>query len=189
MRIEFLKSLSSGALGLLLVAIAATPASATIAQRLSNRSLAEQAEVIVIGRCTEVRTAWEAGTLVTLATISVNEALKGGPISSLTVALPGGIDANREVPIAMTFAGAPQIRPDEEVFLFLASEEGIDSGYIVLGFAQGKFSIVEDPGRGKVVSRDLTQLHLQGGTGVVRGTLSLTSLGDFKAEVVGYLQQ
>ena len=176
------------AMGVLLL-LAASPASATIARRLSNRSLAEDAQAIVIGRCTQVRSAWEAGTLVTLATIDVTETLKGGPFTSVTVALPGGIDANREVPIAMTFAGAPQIGSGEEVFLFLGTDEGIESGYIVLGFAQGKFSIVDAPGRGKAVSRDLTQLHLQGGSGVARGTQILTSLADFKAEVAAYLQQ
>lgn len=188
MRIHEWRGVSPAAIGLLLV-LAADPASATIARRLSNRSLAEDAQVIVVGRCTQVRTAWEAGTLVTLASVDVSETLKGGPLTSVTVALPGGIDANREIPVAMTFAGAPQIRSGEEVFLFLGTEEGIESGYIVVGFAQGKFSIVDDPRRGKLVSRDLTELHLQAGSGVARGTQTLTSLADFKAEVTAYLQQ
>jgi hypothetical protein len=168
--------------------LASLTAEATVALRLSNQELAQEAELIVIGRCLEVRTAWEGRTLVTLATISVTEVLKGAADSTITVALPGGIDANRRFPVAMTYAAAPQVKPDEEVFLFLASDEAIVSGYTVLGFSQGKFSIVAEPSGRKVVSRDLTNLVLQGGPGAVQGTLTLTSLSEFKDQVLEYLR-
>jgi hypothetical protein len=172
-----------------LVTLAAvTDLSATTARRLSNQQLAQDADVIAIGRCVETHSAWEGRILVTLANITVAETLKGVPESTLTVALPGGIDANRRFPIAMTYAGAPTMRPGEDVFLFLARDEVIASGLVVLGFAQGKFSIGRDTAGNSIVSRDLTALSLQSGTGVVSGTQSLTSLAEFRQEVIGYLK-
>ena len=69
--------------------------------------------------------------------------LKGEHAATATVAIPGGVDANRRIPIAMTFPGAPRIAPSEEVFLFLThAGDEIAGSYGVTGFAQGKFSIV-----------------------------------------------
>jgi hypothetical protein len=166
----------------------ATSAFATTARRLSNRDLAEQSEVILIGRAVDSHSAWEGRTLVTLVTVTVSEKLKGNPDNTITVALPGGIDANRRVPVGMTFAGAPTMKPGEDVFLFLTHEEDIASGYIVLGFSQGKFSIVQDPSGRAVVSRDLTQILLDGGTGIVKGAVTYTALADFRAEIIEYLK-
>ncbi len=55
--------------------------------------------------------------MVTLATISVGESIKGESSGSLTVVLPGGLDVNRPVPISMNYPGAQRIQPQEEVFL------------------------------------------------------------------------
>jgi hypothetical protein len=174
---------------LLLTAAATVDLAATTARQLSNRELADTADIIVIGRCTDVRPVWEnSRTLVTVATVTVTERLKGESADSISVALPGGIDANRRVPIAMTFAGAPQMRDGEDVFLFLSRREGVATGHVVLGFSQGKFSIVDDGKGGRAVSRDLTQVRLVGGAGAVRGTVSLTSLSEFKQEILEYLR-
>src|SRR5262245_40481592 len=102
--------------GLILVgALIADRANATTALALTNRNLAENASLIVTGRCIELRTAWEGRTLVTLATVAVTDTLKGTPVVSVTVALPGGVDANRRFPVAMIYAGAPQMVVGEEV--------------------------------------------------------------------------
>jgi hypothetical protein len=162
--------------------------SATTARRLSNAQLAQDAEVIVIGHVGESRSAWEGRTLVTLVTVTVAETLKGAPGQTLTVALPGGSDANRRFPVAMTYAGAPTMQPGEQVFLFLGHDDAIASGHVVLGFSQGKFSIVQNASGAAVVSRDLTTISLQTGAGVVPGTLTYTSLSEFKQEILGYLQ-
>jgi hypothetical protein len=160
---------------------------ATTARRMSNRDLAVEAEVIVIGKAGESRPAWQGRTLVTLVTVTIADALKGSPGETLTVALPGGVDLNRRIPVGMTFAGAPTLKPGEDVFLFLTRDEAVAGGYVVLGFSQGKFSIVREPSGRMVVSRDLTQILLQGGTGVVPGAVSYTSFAEFRNEIVGYL--
>ena len=125
------------ALSLFLSVIAAGTAQATTALALSNRAMTDLAALILTGRCVEVRSAWEGRTLVTLATVEVTDVLKGDAPARVTVTLPGGIDANRKFPIAMTYAGAPQMMVGEDVFLFLGDGSGIGSGLTVVGFSQG----------------------------------------------------
>jgi hypothetical protein len=168
--------------------VGAWDAWATTARRLSNRELAENAEVIVVGRAGESRPSWEGRTLVTLVTVTVTETLKGTAAGTITIALPGGVDMTRRIPIGMTFAGAPTLKPGEDVFLFLGHDDAVADAYVVMGFSQGKFSIVREPNGRQVVSRDLTQILLQGGTGVVPGAISYTSLAEFRDEITAYLR-
>jgi hypothetical protein len=158
------------------------------ATNLSNRDLAIQSDLIVIGQAVDTRVFWaDAGrNLFTLVTIATSETLKGDASATVTVALPGGIDANRNIPIAMTYPGAPRIAPEEEVFLFLSrADDEVTGAYAVTGFAQGKFSI-ETAGAGPGVgSRALApdqvvKVVSVGGTRV--------PLSTFKAEISGYLQ-
>ncbi|MGH9332039.1 MAG: hypothetical protein ACRD09_16480 [Vicinamibacterales bacterium] len=173
---------------LLLFGAAAVDLTATTARRLSNADLAETADIIVIGRCTDVRAVWEnPRTLVTVGTVAVTERLKGDAGDTIPVALPGGIDTNRRIPIGVTYAGAPQMRDGEDVFLFLSRDEAIASGFTVIGFSQGKFSIVADGKGGKAVSRDLTQITLVGPAGTSRGAAAFIALADFKGEILRYL--
>lgn len=170
-----------------LLVLGVTASWATTARLLSNQALAEHADVVVIGKCVEVRTAWIDRMLVTLVTIQVSENLRGSG-TSVTVVLPGGIDANRPVPVMVTSPGAPQITLAEEVFLFLEDETSTLDGYTVLGFSQGKFSIVTDSQGRRLVERDLRQISLQSGTGVARGTRTSTSLQEFKGEIEQHLR-
>jgi hypothetical protein len=183
-----MKHAFQAALTALLVISSVSSAFATTARKMSNRDLAEQSEVILIGRAVDARSAWEGRTLVTVVTVTVSERLKGDAGGTISVALPGGIDANRRIPVGMTYAGAPTIKPGEDVFLFLARDESISSVYVVMGFSQGKFSIVQEPNGRSVVTRDLTQIQLQGGTGVVRGAVSYIALVDFRDEILTYLK-
>ena|SRR5690242_13142962 len=160
----------------------------SLATALSLEDMVNQSDAIVIGNCVETKSVWVDRSLVTLATVSVSESLKGGA-STLTVALPGGVDANRKIPIAMTYPGAPQMRPGEDVFLFLTSDGDVAGSYTVAGFSQGKFSIVTDEDGQQLVSRDLRKTELQGNNGVRRGQNSLTSLATLKAEVKGLLNK
>lgn len=173
----------------LVMMLIAGRAGATTARALSNRTLAEDANLIVTGRCVGLRTVWEGRTLVTLATVEVTEVLKGDQVATVTVALPGGIDANRRFPVAMTYAGAPQMILGEEVFLFLNDGDGTSSGLTVLGFSQGKFSIIDDEQGQKAVSRNLSAITLQSPAGTRRGTSMRVRLDEFKAEIRGYLGQ
>jgi hypothetical protein len=173
------------ACAVLMVWASTVPAVADVSIRLSNQDLADQADVIVIGRSLGSVSRWVDRTLVTAVTVQVSEALKGGASGTIEVLLPGGIDSNRRFPVAMTYPGAPRMQQDEDVFLFL-TYDGDVAGYTVTGFAQGKFSIVVQQGV-RAVSRDLRGSQLVEGTGVSRGTATLTPLDEFRAEIAGYV--
>jgi len=128
------------------------------------------------------------GTLVTLANVAISEALKGTDTGNLTVVLPGGADANRKFPVAVSYPGAPRMMPGENVFLFLTADSDV-GGFTVAGFSQGKFSIVNDEDGEPVVSRDLTRMTLRGNNGVRRGGANAISLESFKAQVKGLLNK
>lgn len=161
----------------------------TLAVALSLEDMVNQSDVIAIGSCLDTKSVWVDGSLVTLATVSITESLKGSETANITVALPGGIDTNREVPVAMTYAGAPRLTPGEDVFLFLtASSDVVAGSYTVAGFSQGKFSIVTDEDGEQMVSRDLTKTSLQGNNGVRRGSANMTPLASMKAAVRGHLK-
>jgi hypothetical protein len=155
----------------------------TLTVALSLEDMVAQSDVIAIGNCVETKSVWTDGTLVTLATVSVSESLKGAESGNLTVVLPGGADVNRKIPIAMSYPGAPRLTPGEDVFLFLTPDTDSGMGYNVTGFSQGKFSIVNDEDGVPVVSRDLTKISLQGNNGVRRGGANVIPLATFKEQV------
>ena len=164
-------------------------ADSTLALALSLEEMVQQSDVIAIGSCTETQSVWVDNSLVTLAKVSVNETLKGTESTDLTVALPGGVDANRKFPVAMNYPGAPRMTPGEDVFLFLTSSGEVSGSYTVAGFSQGKFSIVKDEDGEPMVSRDLRQMSLQTNNGVRRGQNNLTPLASLKNEVKRQLQK
>jgi hypothetical protein len=165
------------------------PATTSLATGLSMQGMVEGATAIVIGQCTETKSRWVERRLVTDATISIAETIKGTAAGTLKVELPGGIDANRKAPIAMTYAGAPQISLDEKVFLFLIGPDDGSNSYSVMGFAQGKFSVGQANSGEEVVTRDMTKAPVQTGAGAIRGNLQVISLSEFKALVRSYLNK
>lgn len=160
----------------------------TLALALSLEDMVNQSDVIAIGKALDTRSVWIDRSLVTFVTVAVDESLKGQPGETLTVVVPGGVDANRKIPIAMTYPGAPKLTPGENVLLFLTSDSEVGGGYNVTGFAQGKFSIVEDENGEPMVSRDLTKMSLQGNNAVRRGSSNMTPLKSLKEQVKGYLK-
>lgn len=165
------------------------PSDTSLANALTVGDLVAQSDLIGIGNCTNIKSMWVDRSLVTLATVSLSETLKGSESGEITVVLPGGVDANRKIPVAMSYPGAPRITPGEDVFLFLNANSDAPGGYLVAGFSQGKFSIVRDEEGEQLVSRDLTKTMLQGNNGVRRGTANKTLLSSLKAEVKQHLQQ
>jgi hypothetical protein len=163
-------------------------ARADISIRLNNAQLTSAADLIVIGRAMSSQSRWIDRTLVTAVVVRVEESLKGDAAGDIEVLLPGGVDANRKFPVSMTYPGAPTMQSGERVFLFLSRSEEVP-GYIVSGFAQGKFSIVTDARGDQRVSRDLRGSQLVEGSGIARGTATLTSLADFRAEIARLIAQ
>ena len=163
-----LRSTARAAIGLL-VAILAVPALwATTAVERTENDMIQEAALIVAGHCTHLQSQWVGKTLVTLATIQVSEVLKGDAGSQVTVVLPGGVDSNRRIPIAMSYPAAPEIFQQENVLLFLTPEDLVAGGYSIVGFSQGKFPSLAVAQGKKVATQDLSGLNLQGRNGSLR---------------------
>jgi hypothetical protein len=165
-----------------LAAISGGAAAESVA--LSTQEMTAAADAIVVGRITTVESRWtDPRNLATFATVAVDQVLKGAAVPELTVVVPGGIDANRRVKIAMTFPGAPRLDQEERVLLFLAADADVADAYAVVGYAQGKFSIVADANGREVVTRGSAALRLASGPGVTPSTLQMVSLAEVAASI------
>lgn len=165
------------------ILLAGAAANATTAVEMTENDLIQQASEIVVGKCIAVQSQWIGRDLVTLASIEVTESLKGDAASLITVVIPGGADANRPVPIVMSFPAAPEIRDQEAVLLFLTPEDRVANGYAIVGFSQGKFSIAENAQGQKVASQNLSQLTLQGKKGSRLGDARALVLADLRLRI------
>jgi hypothetical protein len=162
---------------------------ATLSAGVSMRDLTQEASLIVVGTVRETRSEWVGRRLVTLATVEVAETLKGIATNTVTVAMPGGIDANRKFKVAMTYAGAPTMSSNEEVALFLVpAQDEIANAYAVARFAEGKFSIAQTTAGEKFVTRDMTRAPIQKGPGLMRGNTQAISLSEFREMVKNSLK-
>jgi hypothetical protein len=171
-------------LGLLVTVLAVPAAWASTAVERTETDLIQESALIVTGHCTHQSSQWAGNTLVTLATIQVSEVLKGGATSTVTVTLPGGVDANRRIPVAMGYPGAPVIFQQENVVLFLTPQNLVAGGYSVVGFSQGKFTLVQDAQGLQTATQDLGELNLQTRTGALhRGTAKTIELGELRARI------
>jgi hypothetical protein len=159
-----------------------------VATHLTNKDLTIDADLIVVGECVDTAGIWMDRKLYTLATILVSDVMKGDASPVVTVALPGGVDVNRKIPVAMTYPGAPHVAPREEVLLFLThGDDEVAGTYAVMGVSQGKFSIVQDDQGRSLVSRGPAGLEFRDAK-VVGGIDPAVPLAVFKHEIRSYLQ-
>lgn len=138
---------------LALTAFLTMPAQATTMKKMNEAEMATAASTIVLGHCRSATSQWVGGTLMTSVTVEVSETLKGAAANEITLVIPGGIDASRAVPVAVTFPGAPTVFQNEEVLLFLSDSAAIQGAHEVVGFAQGKFTVVETSTGKKVAAQ------------------------------------
>lgn len=126
----------------LVFTLAATSSlSGTTVEPQTGEELVDAASLIAIGSCTTVSSEWWQGALATRYSIAVSETLKGEAGNEINLYIPGGVDLERDVPIAVNIPGAPILTANEEVLLFLNPLEDGPSGYSVVGFSQGLFHI------------------------------------------------
>ncbi|HEY0553029.1 MAG TPA: hypothetical protein VGG20_02120 [Thermoanaerobaculia bacterium] len=179
-----MRSTARAFLGLLAAVLTIPAVQATTAVERTEADLIQESTLVVTGHCTHLQSQWAGRTLVTLATIQVSEVLKGGAVSTVTVALPGGLDSNRRIPVAMSFPAAPVILQQENVLLFLTPQPLVAGTYSIAGFSQGKFSLVEDvPGKA-VATQSLGGLKVQGHDGSLhRGEGKSIPLDELRARI------
>jgi hypothetical protein len=171
-------------LGLLVACLVVPGVQATTAVERTEDNLIQDSTLIVAGRCTHLQSQWVGRALVTLATIQVSEVLKGGATSTLTVALPGGVDANRRIPVAMGYAGAPMILQQEAVVLFLKAQNLVAGSYGVVGFSQGKFTLLQDAQGKQVATQNLSEVSLQSSAGSLHsGTTKTIQLDELRQRI------
>lgn len=170
------------------LALAAAPALwATTILKQTDGDMIRQSGTIVTGRCTNLETAWVGRTLVTKATIAVDETLKGASRNELTVVLPGGVDMNRRFPVMVTYPGAPEIMVREQVLLFLSPDSLVKDGYSIVGYSQGKFTLTETAEAGLVGTQSLSgvqvQTQLQTGRQAARGGAASINLQQLREQI------
>ena len=179
-----MRKAARAALCLLVAALVPAGLWATTAVEMSTDDMAQAASLIVSGRVTNVQSTWVNRDLVTLATISVSEVLKGQAGSEITVVIPGGVDMNRPIPIAVSVPAAPQFSDNESTLLFLVNEDQVQDSYAVVGFSQGKFTL-EEVAADKMARQDTSDLSLQRASGTIaRGGAKTVPYEQLKKQIL-----
>jgi len=140
---------------LLALALAAlSPVYGTLVPRLSFEELVGQCAVVVHGRVSSVRVAWDAEreNIWTYYEIVLDEALKGSPGRTVEIQEPGGeLDGMR-----MEIVGTPRYELGEEVVVFASPTP---AGLRTCGWGQGRFVVAGEPGQRRVCN-DLGDVQL-----------------------------
>jgi hypothetical protein len=143
------------ALALFLLMASSGVAWATTVLRFTTDELADRADVVLHGQCVAARTRETRDGVVTDYDVRVIESLKGGVGAAFSFTTYGGVTEARGTFIP----GAPTITQDEELLLFLDAPNKAGCR-LVIGMAQGKFTVKQDEGSGrKVASRNLEGLQ------------------------------
>lgn len=107
---------------LLALALLAPPATASVMAEVSVETLARQAELVVEGTVVSVRTvrADEGRRLFTLATLTVDDRLKGPDHPQVVVVFPGGVDGD----LQQRVSGVPLPQVGERLIVLLKRRPG-----------------------------------------------------------------
>ena len=169
------------------VLLAALTASAAVVPRLSLERLVGRSEIIVHGRVTDSRVAWnEKRTYIwTHYRVEVADTLKSSGAREVVVSVPGGILDG----VGMQISGTTPFEEGEEVILFLYRTP---VGYYRLtGWGQGKYSVLTDAASGtKRLRTNLEGITLAdpigrmaSGSRASLSSLNGASLDEFKAQL------
>ncbi|MFP5245913.1 MAG: hypothetical protein ACLGH0_04390 [Thermoanaerobaculia bacterium] len=165
----------------LAAALAFTPiaAEATIARAMNFDQKVENAASIILGRCIEQRTQWDAARrwILTYSTFRVEKTLKGQPAQEITIVTPGDTVGT----IAQEVVGVPKFRQGDDHLVFVRNSQ---AGPTVLYLEQGAYRVAEDDRGDRVVNPLVTSAVLvdtQRGTAVAPERPR--SLRDFEGNV------
>jgi hypothetical protein len=131
----------------------AAPLPCATLEQLSLDDMAAKSTAIIRGKVTQSYSAFSGKVIYTHYTVQVSERFKGAGLSSVDVAVPGGV-ANK---LRQTFEGAPVFHPGDEYVLFLWTGESGPTQ--VIGLTQGLFAIAPgvspDPAATRAASREV----------------------------------
>ncbi len=109
-----------------------------LVEPLTIDELTARADSIVVGEVTDIACYEEGrGDIYTLVTLSVEQAVKGGPGNEVVLRVPGGEVGGLRLSVSDT----PSFQPGERVVVFL---EEAGSAFKVSGWYQGKFAVVDN---------------------------------------------
>ena len=152
-------------IGLLVFAVSCAlslTAHATAVMNLSDEAMVNQAETILTGRVTYIRSEWneERTKIFSYVTVTPENLLKGNAYQNEIVVKQLGGEVGD---IGMYVEGISVFEENEEVFVFL--RKGRDGFHRVVGFSQGKFSVEIDPStqRKTLVRKRIKFLRTQNG--------------------------
>lgn len=173
----------------LLIALTLPPlAGATVIVPAEFREVVTGAQLIVVGRITDVTAEWADGRrrIDSYVTVEVAATLKGRANETVTFLVPGGqIGRYRSVMV-----GAPVFAPGDEVVLFL-NARGSAVPY-VFGLNQGVYRVRVDPRSGqRLVVSPALMARSDSAEVVRRGTAARRPqpLDDFNAQVRAILAE
>lgn len=111
----------------------------TIIERMDNNKLIKKADKIIIGEVQNIECEWDNdyNMIHTYVTINVLKWIKGEGNSTIQLLFPGGEVENKIINVDLT----PSFELHQKAILFLEPE--IKNTYRVLGWLQGKFTIIE----------------------------------------------
>src|SRR5271157_5153149 len=135
------------------------PAAATTLQRLSVDDMVAKSTGIVRATVTPVSSFQRNGMIYTAYRLAVRETLKGSPVATIEVAVPGG-DFHG---LHQTVAGSPALRPGGEYVVFYWT--GPRGTSYIVGLGQGLFEIHADAAGEVVLTRRAMSSEVFGAEG------------------------
>ncbi len=154
-------------------------AQASLAKAASFDEKVENANAIILGKCTQQRSGWDADHkwILTWSTFKVEKAMKGGQPAEVTVVVPGG-SVNG---IHQESIGMPVFREGEDNVLFIRDTP---SGPTVLYFEQGAYDVVRDSKGTRIVQPVSTgSVFIDTQRGTAAAPESARPLAQFESEV------
>jgi hypothetical protein len=163
---------------------AVLPLAATTLQILSVDTMVAKSSMIVQARPTPVSSFQRGGLIYTSYRLDVSATLKGNPVATLQVAVPGGAYQGMHQAVA----GSPGLHPGSEyVFFIWTAPSG--SNYIV-GLSQGLFEVHTNASGAVVLTRgpaDAKTIDAAGSAASDTGTTLLFT--DLKAKIAQGVRQ
>ena len=156
-----MKTKSYIVLGVASILLATTGVRATTVRRLPLAELTKLSVLIIQGTVVDNQVVFDQGPIGpvnvrTLTTVAVDRTFKGKAEATVTVVGFGGVVGG----LSFNWPGVPRFNVGEEAILFL---ERLPTGEItVVGLEQGRMTIGNKPGLGKVVTRSFAGLNFQG---------------------------
>jgi hypothetical protein len=133
-----------------LVAACLAPLPGATLLKLSLNDMIQKSTVIVHGTATPTYSAFRGAMIYTHYQVQVTTTLKGSPVKTWDVAVPGG-SVNG---VQQYFAGAPGLTAGQDYVLFLwTSKTGLTQ---VIGLSQGLFTVTANASGQLIVSRGAT---------------------------------